>query len=88
LRRTLADLFARLVADALIFNPKVIYDQFRGVWLIAACARSFDAQRSTEHEMDELLGLGSKLGQNGIPLRPQDLFSWSSAGNRRGACSC
>jgi len=46
LRRTLADLFSRLVEDALIFNPKVIYDQFRGSWLIAACARSFDAQRS------------------------------------------
>ncbi|MEP7338358.1 MAG: hypothetical protein ABI977_11540 [Acidobacteriota bacterium] len=46
LRRTLADLFSRLVEDALIFNPKLIYDQFRGVWLIAACARSFDAQRS------------------------------------------
>jgi hypothetical protein len=45
-------------------------------------AGSFDAQRSTEHEMDELLGLGSKLGQNGIPFRPQDLFSWSSAGHR------
>jgi hypothetical protein len=45
-------------------------------------AGSFDAQRSTEHEMDELLCLGSKLGQNGIPFRPQDLFSWSSAGHR------
>ena len=43
---------------------------------------SFDAQRSTEHEMDELLCLGSKLGQDGIPFRPQDLFSWSSAGHR------
>jgi hypothetical protein len=45
-------------------------------------AGSYDAQRSTEHEMDELLGLGSKLGQTGIPFRPQDLFSWSSAGHR------
>ena len=45
-------------------------------------AGSFDAQRATEHEMDELLCLGSKLGQNGIPFRPQDLFSWSSAGHR------
>jgi hypothetical protein len=45
-------------------------------------AGSFDAQRSTEHEMDELLCLGSKLGQNGIPFRPQDLFSWSSPGHR------
>jgi len=43
---------------------------------------SFDAQRGTEHEMDELLGLGSKLGHNGIDFRPQDLFSWSSPGVR------
>lgn len=46
LRRTLADLFSSLVADALIFNPKVIYDQFRGSWLLTACARSVDEQRS------------------------------------------
>jgi len=46
LRRSLADLFARLVGDALIFNPKVIFDPFRGAWLMAACARSFDAERS------------------------------------------
>lgn len=46
LRRTMSDLFARLVEDALIFSPKVIYDQFRGTWLIAACARSFDARHS------------------------------------------
>jgi hypothetical protein len=32
--------------------------------------------------MDELLGLGSKLGNNGTDFRPQDLFSWSSAGQR------
>ncbi len=46
LRRTMSDLFARLVEDALIFSPKVIYDQFRGTWLMVVCARSFDAQRS------------------------------------------
>jgi hypothetical protein len=45
-------------------------------------AGSLDAQRSTEHEMDELVGLGSKLGNDGIDFRPQDLFSWSSAGHR------
>lgn len=45
-RRTLADLFSSLVADALIFNPKVLYDQFHGLWLMAACARSVDMQRS------------------------------------------
>jgi hypothetical protein len=42
----------------------------------------FDAQRSTEHEIDEVMGLGSRLGQNGIDLRPQDVFSWSSFGHR------
>jgi hypothetical protein len=45
---------------------------------------SFDAQRSTEHEMDEVIGLGSHLNINppSSDLRPQDLFSWSSAGHR------
>jgi hypothetical protein len=28
------------------------------------------------------MGLGSKLGHNGNDLRPQDLFSWASAGHR------
>ncbi|MEP6586235.1 MAG: fibronectin type III domain-containing protein [Candidatus Udaeobacter sp.] len=45
-------------------------------------ASSFDAQRSTEHEVDEAIGLGSRLGGNGNDLRPQDLFSWSSPGHR------
>ena len=45
-------------------------------------AGSFDAQRSTEHEVDEAIGLGSHLGGNGSDLCPQDLFSWSSAGHR------
>ena len=42
----------------------------------------FDAQRSTEHEIDEVMGLGSRLGNNLNDLRPQDVFSWSSAGVR------
>jgi hypothetical protein len=44
----------------------------------------FDAQRSTEHEIDEVIGLGSHLNLNppGTNLRPQDVFSWSSAGVR------
>ncbi|MGE5212710.1 MAG: NF038122 family metalloprotease [Nitrospirota bacterium] len=42
---------------------------------------NFDAQRSIEHEVDEAIGLGSRLG-GGNDLRPQDLFSWSSPGNR------
>jgi FG-GAP-like repeat len=43
---------------------------------------NFDAQRVTEHEIDEVIGLGSRIGQNSNNLRPQDLFSWSSAGHR------
>ena len=45
-------------------------------------AGNFDAQRATEHEMDEVIGLGSHLNVSGNDLRPQDLFSWSSAGVR------
>ena len=43
---------------------------------------NFDAQRAFEHEMDEVIGLGSRLNISGNDLRPQDLFSWSSAGQR------
>jgi len=43
---------------------------------------NLDAQSATEHEMDEVIGLGSYLNTNGTDLRPQDLFSWSSAGTR------
>jgi hypothetical protein len=42
---------------------------------------SFDALRSTEHEIDEVLGLGSFIGF-GSNLNPQDLFSWSGPGTR------
>src|SRR5581483_51638 len=42
----------------------------------------YDAQRTAEHEIDEVLGLGSYLNAGGGNLRPQDLFSWSSAGTR------
>ena len=45
-------------------------------------ASNFDAQRVVEHEMDEVMGLGSRLGRPGNDLHPQDLFSWSSAGHR------
>ena len=41
---------------------------------------NFDALRSIEHEMDEVLGLGSYLPSG--DLRPQDLFSWSAPGAR------
>jgi hypothetical protein len=43
---------------------------------------NFDAQRITEHEINEVIGLGSRIGHNSNDLRPQDLFSWSSAGHR------
>jgi hypothetical protein len=44
---------------------------------------TFDALRSTQHEMDEVIGLGSYLQITGSSdLRPQDLFSWSAPGTR------
>ena len=45
----------------------------------------YDAQRTIEHETDEVLGLGSFLDiMNHDPAspQPQDLFSWSSFGTR------
>jgi hypothetical protein len=49
-----------------------------------------DAQRATEHEIDEVIGFGSHLNMSGThagDLRPQDLFSWSSAGHRNTSSS-
>ncbi len=43
-------------------------------------ASNYDAQRSTEHEIDEVIGFGSDARLSN--LRPQDLFSWSSTGHR------
>ena len=44
---------------------------------------SYDALAVTQHEIDEVLGLGANANGGGTNnLRPQDLFSWSSAGNR------
>jgi len=43
---------------------------------------SFDALRTTEHEMDEVLGFGSFLNTTSSSLKPQDLYSWSSPGTR------
>ncbi len=47
-------------------------------------AGNFDAQRVTEHEIDEVIGFGSRrnLSPPGTDLRPQDVFSWSSPGVR------
>jgi elongation factor P hydroxylase len=41
---------------------------------------NFDAQRETEHEINEVMGLGSAASVS--YFHPQDLFSWSSAGVR------
>jgi hypothetical protein len=41
----------------------------------------YDALRAVEHEIDEVLGLGSAIGF-AADLRPQDLFSWSAPGTR------
>jgi hypothetical protein len=43
---------------------------------------NYDAQSATEHEIDEVMGLGSRLGPSFNDLRPQDVFSWSSPGVR------
>jgi hypothetical protein len=45
-------------------------------------ATRLDAQRSTEHEIDEVLGLGSHLNLTGSDFHPQDLFSWSAGSHR------
>jgi hypothetical protein len=41
----------------------------------------YDAQRSVEHEIDEVLGLGSSVDKY-PDYRPQDLFAWSGPGTR------
>jgi len=43
---------------------------------------NFDAQRTLEHEINEVLGFGSFLDLGGTDVRPVDLFSYSSAGTR------
>jgi hypothetical protein len=46
-------------------------------------AGNLDAQMFTEHEIDEVLGLGSHLGSVAPQhLAPQDLFSWASLNAR------
>jgi hypothetical protein len=42
---------------------------------------TLDARRFTEHEIDEVLGLGSNIDRH-PDLRPQDLFAWSAPGLR------
>lgn len=45
-------------------------------------AGNFDAQRTLEHEIDEVLGFGSFLDLGGTDVRPMDLFSYSGNGTR------
>jgi hypothetical protein len=49
---------------------------------------NYDARMFTEHEIDEVLGLGSHLNST-VPefLNPQDLFSWSSLNARNTSAS-
>lgn len=48
-----------------------------------AVSGDFDAQTAVEHEIDEVIGLGSYLGGSpeGTDFRPQDLFAWSAPGH-------
>jgi hypothetical protein len=52
-----------------------------------ANAAYYDAQTGVEHEMDEILGLGSYLNASSSNRRPQDLFSWSAPGVRNTSTS-
>jgi len=42
----------------------------------------FDAIRATQHEIDEILGLGSFINSGLVDYEPQDLYSWSAPGIR------
>jgi|GEM_PF-1324185 len=42
----LAAWFSDSAPDVIIFNPRVIYDQFSGRWMIIACGRSADGKSS------------------------------------------
>ena len=56
---------------------------FHAVSVQPACQREqLRCTALTEHEIDEVIGLGSRIGDNSNDLRPQDLVSWSSAGHR------
>ena len=43
---------------------------------------NYDALLVIEHEIDEILGLGSHVGSSFTNLRTEDLFSWSAPGTR------
>ena len=42
LRCRLEEMFAALIGEAEVCNPKVVYDQFRSGWVLAACARNIE----------------------------------------------
>ncbi len=42
LRRNFSDMFASLIGDANVFSPKVVYDPFKGAWILSACARRIE----------------------------------------------
>ncbi|MBK9706891.1 MAG: hypothetical protein IPO77_07800 [Acidobacteria bacterium] len=46
LRRNFTDMFTELIEDSVIFGPRIVYDQFRNGWVMAALARSNDKHRS------------------------------------------
>jgi hypothetical protein len=58
------------------------YDFFRDDGILS---NQYDALRSFQHEIDEVLGLGSILGtgiSTALYFRPQDLFRYSAPGTR------
>ena len=46
LRCEFSDWFSNVVTDAVIIHPKVLYDQYAGHWVIAACAWSSDGRHA------------------------------------------
>jgi hypothetical protein len=46
LRCELSDWFSNVISGTVVFNPKVIFDQSSGRWVISACGRSNDGERS------------------------------------------
>ncbi|MBK9313728.1 MAG: hypothetical protein IPM55_05710 [Acidobacteria bacterium] len=46
LRRNFSDMFSSLIGDANVFSPRVVYDSFKGAWILSACARRTDGKKS------------------------------------------
>ena len=43
---------------------------------------TYDLQRTAEHEIDEVMGLGANADNGATAVRPSDIFSWSAPGTR------